>query len=155
MQLEGCFIIISSNLNRKNKQKLENLVHIKFKDIVFYKKNFVENFFQRPRFFQFHRGTRQRGLDSVEYGKCYLILVVWRAFINFILFNIKLYLNESYYLKLFTVAIINDYCIRRCLVHLNDQHFPKFEMRDKTTVIFYFPKFYYFFFQKRNWRIVW
>ena len=61
MQLEGCFIIISSNLNRKNKQKLENLVHIKFKYIVFYKKNFVENFFKDQDSSNFTGRIWQRG----------------------------------------------------------------------------------------------
>ena len=54
-------MIISSYLNRKNKQKLEDLVHSKFKSIIFYKKRFVENFFKDQDSSNFTGGTRQRG----------------------------------------------------------------------------------------------
>ena len=65
VQPEGCFIIISSYLNRKNK-KSEDLVYSKFKGIV--KKKFVENFFKDRDSSNFTGGLDKEGLDSVEYG---------------------------------------------------------------------------------------
>ena len=45
VQLEGCFIITVSYLNRKkNKQKYEDLVQSKFNTIIFYINFFVKNF---------------------------------------------------------------------------------------------------------------
>ena len=71
MQPEGYFIIISSHLNRKNKQK--NLIHSKFEGIVFYKKILLK-IFSKTKILPISQG----GLDSVEYG-IYVRLRGWES----------------------------------------------------------------------------
>ena len=69
MQLEGCFIITASYLNRK-KQKNRRFSSKLVLRHIFFQKNFVENFFKDQNSSKFTGGLDKGGLDSVEYGIC-------------------------------------------------------------------------------------
>ena len=66
VQLEGCFIITSSYLKRKNKQKYEDLVHSKFKDIISYI-NFLIKIFSKTEILpKSQEGTGQRRIRYIS-----------------------------------------------------------------------------------------
>ena len=67
-------MITSSYLNKKNKQKQEDLVHSKFKDIIYLHKNFCWNFFSKTKILPNSQGgLDEERLDSVEYGNKLLL----------------------------------------------------------------------------------
>ena len=60
VQVECCFIITASYLNKK-KQKNRGFSSKLVLRHIFFQKNFCWKFFQRPRFFQIHRGGTRQG----------------------------------------------------------------------------------------------